>query len=277
MRPRVLIAPLALVGLLMAAAPAAADTRPPGSDAYIDDGNPTVEVNDGGSSGGGGGGGSGGESDCRWEVVIEDDFEYAVYHDEGGAPQHSATGRWLQYICGGSGPVAVNGAFLIPEGGLVDPEALAQDALASIGIAAPGIRTSPEAGGRLYVRVPTWLWLEGDWWHEYSATASTGRVTATVTARPVSTAWSLGDGGSVECDGPGTAWRPGLAENATDCSYTYTTSSTGRPTSTFDLTASVEFEVTWTSNIGAGGTLPAISRGSSRTVEVGEIQAVGTN
>ena len=36
------------------------------------------------------------------------------------------------------------------------------------------------------------------------------------------------------------------------------------------------FEITWTSNVGAGGTLPAITRTSNVSVYVGEIQAIGT-
>jgi hypothetical protein len=35
-------------------------------------------------------------------------------------------------------------------------------------------------------------------------------------------------------------------------------------------------EVTWSSNTGQGGTLPAISRSSTQPVTVSEIQAVGT-
>ena len=45
---------------------------------------------------------------------------------------------------------------------------------------------------------------------------------------------------------------------------------------TFDLSATVRLEVTWTSNAPFGGTLPAIARTSSIDVEVGEIQAIGT-
>ena len=106
---------------------------------------------------------------------------------------------------------------------------MALQARASIGISPPTIRTSPEAGGRLYVRVPTWLWVDGGWWHAYQATASAGRVTATVTATPVTATWGLGDGAVVSCSGPGVAWRPGLPEDATDCAHTYTTSSAADP------------------------------------------------
>ncbi len=274
MRARFVIGPLVALSVAVMAGPAAADTRPD-SDAFIDeDDSPTVVVTDGKNDSTGPKGPSGTDDGCVWTVVISDDFGAQVYGPD-GSTQHSTTGRWLQKTCNGV-PVAVGGEFLIPEGGVVDVEALAEDALASIGIAPPAIRTSPEAGGRLYVRVPTWLWVDGGWWHSYQATASAGRVTATVTARPVNAGWALGDGADVVCSGPGVAWQPGLPEDATDCAHTYTTSSAGRPGGTFQLSATVELEVTWTSNVGEGGTLSSISRSSSRAVEVGEIQAIGT-
>lgn len=278
MRTRFMIgtAVVLLGSLFLLALPAGAESRPPDGDAFInEDDNPTVVVSDGSEGGGGGGGGSGGESSCVWEVIIDDDFVRQVY-DVDGSVQHSQTGRWLQKVCDGIGAVEVGGLFLIPEGGLVDVQALAEQARASIGIPGPAIRTSPEADGSLYVRIPTWLWLDGGWWHGYEATASAGRVTATVTARPVSTSWSLGDGAEQTCAGPGSPWQPGLPEDATDCSHTYTTSSASAAGGTFELSATVTLEVTWTSNVGEGGTLPALSRSSSRTVEVGEIQAIGT-
>ena len=276
MRARFLISTCLVAALLAPALPAFADSSDDDSDAYVDeDDNPTVEVIDNDDPGPTGDDGSQGDPDCVWEVVIEDDFVFSVYDSEGGVPQHSATGRWLRKVCDGA-PVAVGGLFLIPEGGIVDPEALAQEAVASIGIAAPSIRTSPEAADRLYVRVPTWLWVDGGWWHSYQATASAGRVTATVTAQPVATTWVTGDGDSIVCAGPGVPWQPHLDESDTDCAHTYTVSSAGAPEGTFNLQASVRLEITWTSNISAGGTLPAITRTSSRTVDVGEIQAIGT-
>jgi hypothetical protein len=278
MRSRVLIGLLSLVAFLgvFMGAPAAADTRPPDGEAFVDEeGNPTVEVGDGDDGESGDDGSSSGGDPCVWEVVIADDFASHVY-DVDGTVQYSETGRWLQKVCPGVGAVMVGGQFLIPEGGLVDVEALALQARASIGISGPVIRTSPEAGGRLYVRVPTWLWVDGGWWHSYSATASAGRVTATVSAQPVSASWAFGDGGSVACSGPGVAWRAGLSEDATDCSHTFTTSSAGQPDGRFSLSATVTLEITWTSNIGSGGTLSPISRSSSQAVEVGEIQAIGS-
>lgn len=275
MRARVVVLSIIVACGLLISLPAGAETRPPDGDAYVDeDGNPTVTVGDG-TPGGPGGGGPGGSDPCVWEVIVEDDFAVHVY-DADGQVQFSETGRWLQKVCPGVGAVAVGGQFIIPEGGAVDVEALAEEALASVSIPGPAIRTSPELD-RIYVRVPTWLWVEGTWWHGYQATASAGRVTATVTATPRSSSWTLGDGSTVRCDGPGIAWHPGLPEDATSCAHTYTTSSAGRPGDTFSLSAAVQLDVSWTSNIGQGGTLPAISRTSTQPIVVGEIQAVGTS
>lgn len=276
----VILTVLASAALTLAPSAVSAEERPavPGGNAYIDDGgDPTATAGDGTGLPVGSSGGGGGAQQCHWNVVIEDDFQFSIYGADNLETRHSETGRWLEYVCDGMGAVAVDGFFLIPEGGLVDPAALAANAVASVGIEAPPIRTSPSANGRLYVQIPTWLWLEQDWWQSYQATAAAGRVTSTVNARPISTTWSMGDGASVRCAGPGRAWKPGLAEEATDCRHTYRHSSAGADDDTFALGATVTLEVTWTSNTGAGGTLPAISRTSSLEVEVGEIQAIGTS
>jgi hypothetical protein len=273
MRARLLTAALAGLTTLCLASPALADNRPPGpgGGAYVDgSGSPTATAEDGGSgTPDTASTGSGEDPDpCVWEVVIEDDFQMSIYDVDTLDTMHSNTGRWLQYVCPGVGPVAVDGAFVIPEGGLVDPAALAIEALSSIGIEGPAIRTSPDAGD-LVVNVPTWLWVDQGWWQTYEATATAGRVAVTVTARPTSTSWSVGDGAAIRC-GVGRPWQPGLPESATDCSHTYRRASGG-----LELLAAVSLEVTWTSNIGAGGSLPAISRTSSIEVVVGEIQAIG--
>lgn len=277
MRARLLIVTLLCGAALVIPAPTAgAEERPGGSGgAYVNpDGDPTAVAGDDGA-GGGSTGGSAGDSQCKWLVLVDDDFEFGIYEVD-LTRLHSKTGRWLQYVCPPQGAIAVDGRFLIPEGGLVDPEQLAVDALASVSIQRPTMRTSPSANGRLYVQVPTWLWLERAWWQPYEATARAGRVWSTVRATPVATTWNLGDGRSVTCRGPGTEWRPGLPEDASSCTYTYRNSSAGSSGGRFKLDATVTFEVAWSSNVSGGGTLPAITRTSSLDVEVGEIQAIGT-
>lgn len=238
-----------------------------GGGAFVDDeGDPTAVAvdteQDPGSPGGG-------EGDCTFRVAIEDDFAFGVYGVD-GTRQYSETGRWLERVCDGFAQEP------FPEGGVVDPRALALSARQSVGIAAPPIATSPSADDRLYTQVQTWLWLDEQWWTSYSATASAGRVNATVTASPTSVRWVTGDGGGTTCRGPGVPWRRGMPDSATYCEHTYTHSSAGQDGDTYMLAATVTFEITWSSNTGGGGALEAIERTASRDVEVGEIQAVET-
>ena len=265
---RLLIVTAALVALT--AGPAAADGE---SDAYIDpvDG-PTVEVTDDETTQGGDGASQ--DETCIWRVGVEDDFAMGVF-DVDGSRLYSETGRWLERVCDGS-IQPINGMGIVPEGGAVDPVALAAQARASIPIAAPGIETSPDADQQTYAQVTTWLWIDGSWWTPYTATASAGRVSATVTASPASASWSTGDGGNVTCRGPGVEWRRGLDDDDTYCSHVYRQSSAGREGDAYRLTVTVSFEVTWSSNVGPGGALEGLDRTSSRSLRVGEIQAVET-
>lgn len=212
--------------------------------------------------------------DCVWTAVVRDDAVRPVY-DSAGRRQFSETGRWLQMICN-EALVYVDGWPLIPERGRVNPALLAEEASRSVSIAAPVIATSPDASKALYVQVPTWLWIDASWWRPYEATASAGRVTATVSVRPRRTVWSTGDGASVACDGPGLAWRSGLAEDASPCRHTYRRSSSGQSGEAFSLRAEVELEVSWSSNVGVSGRLPAIRRSAETAARVAEIQAVGS-
>lgn len=267
MRTRRLTISLAttLAVLAALASPAAADD---GGGAFIDDGDPTATAGDTDTDPGDPGGG-GGDDDCTTTVYLEDDFAFAIY-DVDGTRLYSETGRWLQRRCDGFAQEP------FPEGGAVDPRALALSARQSVGIAAPPIATSPSADDRLYTQVQTWLWLDEQWWTSYSATANAGRVSATVTATPTTTAWDTGDRGGTTCRGPGVRWQRGMPDDATYCKHTYTSSSAGQDGGTYTLSATVTFEITWTSNTGAGGTLETIDRTASRDVEVGEIQAVET-
>jgi hypothetical protein len=242
-----LVATVAGFLLLAASSPAAADD---GGGAFVDDGEPTAVAVDTARSPGSGGGSGGGDA-CFVRVAVADDQSFAVY-DVDGTRLYSTTGRWLERVCDGLPREP------FPEGEPVDPRVVALTARESVAIPAPPISTSPSADDRLYTQVQTWLWLQEQWWTSYSATASAGNVSATVTATPIAAHWDTGDGES------------------TTCKHTYTRSSAGEDGGTYTLTATVTFEITWTSNTGGGGTLEAIERTASREVEVGEIQAVET-
>lgn len=263
----------AVASVMLVCAAAERVSADDGAGAYVpSDGSPTAvvtEIGAGGDGGSTGGDGEGGESDCWWEVQIADDSTQPVY-DVDGTRLHSATGRWLAKFCGSGELVDQQ-----PEGEQVDIDALAREAARSVVISSPLIQTSPK-DRQLYVQIPTWLWIAGSWWHDYQATASTGRVTATVTAAPTSVSWTTGDGATISCDGPGRAWSPGLDDDDSDCRHTYRHSTGSDGSGALPLRATVTFSLSWTSNIGAGGDLDPITRSSTVEVTVGEIQAIET-
>ena len=268
------LTPLALAVAIVcfSASSALANDAPSGSGgAFVnDDGDPTAVASERVSRPASR---SGAPSDCRWSVAVADDSEFPVY-DVDGRRMYSETGQWLQRSCSGS-PQPVGGTYLVPRGVAVDPQTLATQAVASVAIPTPAISTSP-TNDRLYTQVRTWLWVDDGWWRSYSATASAGGVTTTVNAIPRRAVWTMGDGGGTTCNGPGVEWRRGMRDDATYCSYIYRRSSAQQQSGKYTLSVTVTFEITWTSNTGESGALPAISRSASRQVEVGQVQALET-
>lgn len=159
---------------------------------------------------------------------------------------------------------------------LPSPEELARRAYRQLTLAVPVIRTSPAVAVPQLVRVPTWLWVDQGVWTPRSRTAAVPGLSATATARPVRVRWSMGDGDTVECRGPGTPFRAGVAQAAAaspDCGHTYLRPSAGEPGGRFPVTATVEWSVSWAGG-GQAGTLPALTSTSSATLRVTEAQAL---
>ena len=231
----------------------------------------------GGSGGSGGsptsGGGSGGGS--PWTCT----YTYLALNNEGGfANGGPLPGSWYSVTCVDiatgvqqtqtvwvtSAPPAAAPA--------VDPRAVALEAERSITLPAPAIRANPSA--TTVVGLDTWFWIDPSLWRAESVTATAGAVTATAVARPVAVLWSTGDGGRINCAGPGTAYAPDVPASwqTTDCGYTYLHTSAGQPAldgnpddGAFMLTATVEWSVSWTSTgVPGGGSLPTLyTTGSS--------------
>jgi len=152
-----------LVAVALVAVPAMPADADDGGGAFIDDdGNPTSTAEDRDTGGGGGSSGGGSDDGCTWFVLVENDFEWELY-DQDGNRRYSETGRWLAQDCPPGVPGSVGGIVVVPEGAEVDVEALTQEALSRAVIASPSIATSPEADRRLYTQVPTWLWIDGSW------------------------------------------------------------------------------------------------------------------
>jgi hypothetical protein len=100
-----------------------------------------------------------------------------------------------------------------------------------------------------------------------------------VTAVAISTSgsWSMGDGTTATCAGPGTPFPTGgdPASSSPDCGHTYHRSSATAPDQQFPASATVHWTVTW-SGAGAGGTFPDMTTSANASFRVAEAQALGT-
>ncbi len=95
--------------------------------------------------------------------------------------------------------------------------------------------------------------------------------------------WSTGDGSTVTCNGPGTAYDTALPADAqsTDCSHTYTETSAGQPSpdgnpndAAFPITATVTWSVAWAGPDGSAGAPAQPHHPGSDSLEVAQIESV---
>lgn len=244
------------------------------------------------SSGGGGRGGGGGVATCTAADGTVGPIGYSrvpqdILDQEQKAYADANSGAYYWKTCGGqdanrSGSLLAGATFL-PNGSrgasapVVDPAALAQQALQQVPLPAPAMAMAPGGNIPLLVNLATFLWIDRAQWRPVTASASAGAVTSTVTATPKRVAWKMGQGDSVTCDGPGEPYDPTLSDDAqpSDCKFTYRASSARSPDKTFTVTATVEWQVTWAaSGAPGGGDLGISRRSSTTTVRVAELQVL---
>lgn len=175
-------------------------------------------------------------------------------------------------------PGTVAGGPAAPAAAAPDPAVLAQLAVQYLRLPDPVIRSSPAPGALQLTRLPTWLWIAPAIWRPQSRTAQVPGESVTATATPVAASWSMGDGHTVTCRGPGTPYKSGDSPAAASptCGYTYTRSSAGQPGAAFHVTVTITWDITWTATGGAGGTLPPLSSAAAAALRVAESQAVNT-
>ncbi|WP_392895721.1 ATP/GTP-binding protein [Streptomyces sp. LN699] len=116
--------------------------------------------------------------------------------------------------------------------GGVDVQALAQQAVEKLRLEGPDIGIVPRPDGTGLVGMPVWMWsnLGPSRTGPTSASASAGSVTVTATARVRTIVWSMGDGATVPCAGPGTPYEPAFGKQSSPtCGHTYTRTSATAP------------------------------------------------
>lgn len=161
-----------------------------------------------------------------------------------------------------------------PEQETIDPAVLAQRAVDSMTLLGPDI-ASPRVAGRYTVGVPMWMWVNqgATTYGPNTASASSGGVTVTATAKVSKIVWQMGDGSAVTCVGPGTPYESSsdMAESPT-CGHRYSKTSADAPGGRYSVTATSTWTIDWQGG-GQSGQLEEI-RQSDTEVAVGELQVV---
>ncbi|MET9184039.1 hypothetical protein ABZX63_02100 [Streptomyces tendae] len=165
----------------------------------------------------------------------------------------------------------------------VTPQILAELAYNRVSLPATQVTLAPPAGTK--VNLPTWAWLDQTTFKDVSVTAELNvggfHIAATTTAKPKSLRLEPGtddaetyppsgectiDGGSI-----GEPYATGKADQTPPCGIKYLRSSGD---GTFNLKATITWDIVWTGTGGTGGDLPDGTFGNDQAVTVHEIQSV---
>lgn len=250
-----------------------------------------------GSGGGNGGGatltGSGGGST---QPQCPDYVPYSVAFpgagDGGPAPAgEPQPGAWYVDLCavGNAMSMATGLAWFgtgqVPGTPPPDPATVGAEAASGLRLPEPSLTLSPATTA--YVNLAEWLRIDPSVWHSFTTSAQActagGCTTASATATPSYVTWSTGDGSTVTCNGPGTAYNEAIPADAqsTSCSHTYTTTSAGQPTpdgnpndAAFPVTATVTWTVAWSGPDGSAGALPSLTTEATTSLKVAQIESV---
>lgn len=218
---------------------------------------------------------------CSYDMLTDDDAASADdFSKSGVGPQKGdGPGAWYRQIC--TYPNGSTTGIVVWRAQVVDPAALARQALDYSTIPVPQLALNPSNDQTQLVNLPVWLAVTGETWKPVSASASADGVSVTTTAAPTKVVWNMGDGNAVTCSGPGAVYNPSLPDTSqhSDCTYIYRTSSSGQPNNAFTITATEQYHVTWVATgvpagTPAAGDLGVITKVSTLTVHVGELQAL---
>lgn len=296
-RLRLACRPVLVSGVLLLGATVVAPSGAAGAAAGSSDGpGGTVSVGASGAgevpgspatSVGGGGGGSASGTGSPW-VCTDTPL---TLNDESGPPGGPTPGGWFSVTCAdlATGSIVTTTEWIAQSAATtptpaVDPRLLAEAAERSIRLPRPTLHFDPS--GSAIVNLPTWLWIDPSLWRPEAVSASAAGITATAVATPRWVSWSMGDGTTVLCEGPGTAYDPAQPPDgqSTTCAHTYLASSAGQPSpdgdpndAAFPVTATVDWSVSW-SAVGApgGGVLPDLTTSSSASERVSQVESLNT-
>ncbi|MFA9447154.1 hypothetical protein, partial [Egicoccus sp. AB-alg6-2] len=180
---------------------------------------------------------------CEYAAAEE---SWDPYVDQIDSSYFESGARWYRVDCTGGGFVY---RWYVPgENEGVGPQALLreviQTAFGSVDAGVGTLRLAPADPAPHITGLPSWLAIEPGDWVSRSATVSAGSISVTATLEPQRVEWTLGDGGTHVCDGPGVIYDTSLPYEAqsTDCSYTYGVASTLEdPDGTYPVSAHIVY------------------------------------
>ncbi|MGW1894145.1 hypothetical protein ACWCP6_28440 [Streptomyces sp. NPDC002004] len=159
----------------------------------------------------------------------------------------------------------------------IDPAVVARQAVSKMKLSGPDI-ASPRTTGKYVLGVPMWMWVHKSptTYGPNTTSATAGGVTVTATAKVTQIVWSMGDGSTVTCKGPGTPYAASYREQGSPtCGHTYARTSATRPGKKYPVSATATWSVDWQVNGGGPtGQFTEVRRSNMR-VAIGELQVVG--
>lgn len=209
----------------------------------------------------------GGRSPAEGAIYIEQFCKVGV--GVAGAPHFVANGS----AGGGGAP---------PPPPPPDPAVLAEQLIAQMVFTPPSPQSQVAPGGTPVINQPIWFWVVGDATvtGPQSSSMSERGVTVLLSVELVSTTWSLGDGTSMTCSGPGAVYPdPSLTDEATaksdspSCGHRYPHSSKNVTGSVYTVSVTSTWSLQWHGG-GKSGTVTREVSGGQTSFPIIEVAAL---
>ena len=222
---------------------------------------------------------SGSDTECEWSESMPRDASATGPGNAVTKQIGSTQYRLFDYTCPARDPATTY--HWIPQ---VSTKQLAQHAASVVYDNLPAMwgNFAPPAR-RGFVDVGTWIWVNPLLWIPVAVTASiitpAGVISVTTKATPKKLIFDPGDGnlgtGPLTCKNPGLIWMPQFGDRLpSPCMYTYRHSSATQVSGLFESDVAVQWHVTWSTNLGASGTIGELSLHTSHQMNIREVQAL---
>ncbi|MDR0283429.1 MAG: hypothetical protein LBI33_00840 [Propionibacteriaceae bacterium] len=226
-------------------------------------------------------------SDPNWER----------HRDAAGNPQGTLLGCFSGYVRsdGSEMVVWIPGSASSPGRAGTDPVTVARTAVASLQLHAPTVGVGAfvydgyeEWSLSWWVGAPMWLWVDKSdplQWGAHTISASDGGLTVTATVTAATVSFDPGDGSPpMVCRSAGTVrpWDPYDPldhHSPSGCEHTYMhTNELGNINSRYVVSATVTWNVTWSSSDGQVGSFTTtVASTDQASIHVGQLRAVITS